>query len=348
MKVALLSMYSFDEVRGGTELFTEHLRKAFRDVHVITYSSSSNGKGVDLTRLNLEEARKGAAICRHFRRLHRQNDYDLVIANSTAGWYLGMSRVDVPMMNVYHFTMRGLADQVLKGTPGYLPSKYVSSVFEKLASVGKSSVAVSAKVSRELWSMYRIRSRVIEHGVDMETFRPIPRDEARESIGLDEDGPVGLFVGRADATKRFDILQEVARRRPGIRFLCVTPSGVEGGDIVVHRNVPNEMMPLYYSSADFLLFPSPYESVGYVGLEAMACDLPVVASRTGVFEGLDEESVGRIVPSWEPTEYLEAIGHVLCHTPHPRKVVEERFSMERFLADYQAAARAMAKGRGGG
>ena len=49
MKVALLSMYSFNEVRGGTELFTEHLREAFQDVEVITYSSSSNGRGIDLS-----------------------------------------------------------------------------------------------------------------------------------------------------------------------------------------------------------------------------------------------------------------------------------------------------------
>lgn len=338
MKVALLSMYSFNEVRGGTELFTEHLREAFQDVEVITYSSSSNGRGIDLTRFNLEEARKGASICRRFRQLHRRDDFDVVIANSTAGWCLGMSNIDVPMLNVFHFTMRGLADQVLRGTPGYLPSKYVSSIFEKLASIGKSSVAVSAKVSRELWSLYRIRSRVIEHGVDMERFRPLPRDEAREELGLEAKGPICLFVGRADATKGFDIVREAARTRSDVRFLCVTPSQVDDDRLIVHRNVPNERMPWYYSAADVLLFPSRYESVGYVGLEAMACDLPVVAARTGVFEDLDEEDIGRIVPSWKTSEYLDAIDDVLSHSFHPRRMVERRYSMDRFLADYRKAA----------
>lgn len=337
MKVALLSMYSFDEVQGGTELFTEHLRGAFQDADVITYSSS-NGRGPDLTRFNLEEARKGAAICRRFRQLHRQDNYDVAIASSTAGWCLGMSNIDVPMLNVFHFTMRGLADQVLRGTPGYLPSKYVSSVFEKLASVGKSSIAVSAKVSRELWSLYRIRSRVIEHGVDMERFRPLPRERAREELGIEADGPICLFVGRADATKGFDIVREAARERPDIRFLCVTSSQLNDDRLIVRRSVPNERMPLYYSAADVLLFPSRYESVGYVGLEAMACDLPVVVSRTGVFEDLEEDRIGRIITSWNASEYVEAIDEVLSGSFHPRHVVEKRYSMERFLDDYRSAA----------
>lgn len=337
MKVALLSMYSFDEVQGGTELFTEHLRGAFQDVDVITYSSS-NGRGPDLTRFNLEEARKGAAICRRFRQLHRRDNYDVAIASATAGWCLGMSNIDVPMLNVFHFTMRGLADQVLRGTPGYLPSKYVSSVFEKLASVGKSSIAVSAKVSRELWSLYRIRSRVIEHGVDMERFRPLPRERAREDLGIEADGPICLFVGRADATKGFDIVREAARERPDIQFLCVTSSRLDDDGLIVRRSVPNERMPLYYSAADVLLFPSRYESVGYAGLEAMACDLPVVVSRTGVFEDLEEGRIGRIVRSWNAPEYVEAIDEVLSSSFHPRHVVEKRYSMERFLDDYRSAA----------
>ncbi len=346
MKVALLSMYSFDEVRGGTELFTEHLRRAFSDVRVITYSSSVDGERFDLSRLSLEEARKGAAISRRFRQLSRREDFDLVIANSTSGWCLGMSRIDVPMMNVFHFTLRGLADQVLRGTSGYLPSKYVSSVFEKLASIGKKNVAVSAKVARELWSLYRIRSTVIELGVDMERFRPMPKERSRELIGLDTDKPVGLFVGRADDTKGFDILKEVQRRRPDIQFLCVTPSEIDDEGLIVHRNVANERMPLYYSSADLLLFPSRYESVGYTGLEAMACDLPVVASRTGVFEDLEEGGIGRIVPSWKAPDYVNAVDDVLSRPFHPRRAIGGRYSMERFLRDYRAAAEEAVSGAG--
>lgn len=334
----MLSMYSFDELRGGTELFTEHLRSAFDDARLITYSSTNDQHRLDLTRLGLEEARKGVAISRHLERLHCTERFDLVISNSTSGWCLGLGPLDVPMINVFHFTLRGLAGQVLRGTPGYLPSMYISSVFEKLASIRKTNVAVSSKVARELWSLYRIRSRVIEHGVDMERFRPLPKKRSREMIGLDVDGPVGLFVGRADRTKGFDILDVVRKKMPGVRFVCVTSSNVNTDGLIVHRSVPNERMPLYYSAADFLLFPSRYESVGYAGLEAMSCDIPVVTSRTGIFEDMDEDGIGRIVPTWEPSDYVKAVDDVLSRPFHPRMAIGERYSMKRFLDDYRSAA----------
>lgn len=340
MRVALLSMYRLEEVRGGTEVFVEHLRRAFPELDVITYSSLKRERGLDLTRLNLEEARKGLAISREFLARHRREGYDLVIANSTAGWALGAARPDLPMMNVYHFTLKGLAEGTLRGTPGYLPSRYLSSWFEVAAAWGKRCVAVSPKIARELHGMYGISSRVIENGVPMDLFRPLPRDRAREALGLEGEGEVALFVGRADHTKGFEVVREAARRRPGLRVMCVSPSAIDDQRLIVHRNVPHERMPLYYSAADVLLFPSRYESVGYTALEAMACDLPVVASRTGVFEDLPGDGVGRVVANGEADDYLRALDEVLSGPAlHPREAVRERFSMERFAEEYRAAAR---------
>jgi glycosyltransferase involved in cell wall biosynthesis len=45
------------------------------------------------------------------------------------------------------------------------------------------------------------------------------------------------------------------------------------------RRVAENQMPLLYNSCDVLLFPSLYEGYGWPPLEAMACGLPVVASR---------------------------------------------------------------------
>ena len=38
-------------------------------------------------------------------------------------------------------------------------------------------------------------------------------------------------------------------------------------------------MPQFYNSCDILLFPTHHESLGLVGLEAMACNKPVVGSN---------------------------------------------------------------------
>jgi glycosyltransferase involved in cell wall biosynthesis len=42
-------------------------------------------------------------------------------------------------------------------------------------------------------------------------------------------------------------------------------------------------MPVLYSACDFVLAPSEYEGCSLVPLEAMACNVPIITSRTGIF-----------------------------------------------------------------
>jgi glycosyltransferase involved in cell wall biosynthesis len=339
MRVAVLSFHSFDYIKGGTELFTEHLRSAFPDLTLITYKDAARSSLPRLDRFNLQEPRMGLAIGRRFREMLKQEDFDLAICNSTAGWWLSVLPPDIPMLNVFHYTMKGLARETLGGTSGYLPSRYFLPLFERLTAYAKTDVAVSHKVHRELEAEYGIGSHVIENGVPLDRFSPIDKEQAREELGIEEDGPLALFVGRADHTKGFDIVQEVARRRPGLRILCVTSSNVEEKGLIVHRNVPNERMPLYYSAADLLLFPSRYESFGYAPLEAMACGLPVVASRTGIFEDLRDERVGKLVADGRAESFADAVDEVLRGKYEPRAAISERYSLERFAREYREVAR---------
>lgn len=339
MKVALLSFYSFDQVKGGTELFSEHLRRAFPDLDVVTYHDVAHSGLPNLDRLNLQQPRMGFSLSRHFRLNMDPDDYDLVVCNSTAGWGLSVRPPPVPMMNVFHYTSIGLSEGTLHGTPGYLPSRYMTPLFEKVAARGKENIAVSSKVFRELAQNYHIRSRVIENGVDLERFRPLPQADCRERLGIDHDGPLAIFVGRPDHTKGFNLVQEIAARRDDLKVLCVTAGRAGGRNLIIRCNVANELMPVYYCAADLMLFPSRYESFGFAPLEAMACDVPLVASRTGLLEDLHDDRVGVVVKDHDVKTYLDAIDRVLAHRPRPRSLVGERYSLERFARDYREAAK---------
>jgi glycosyltransferase involved in cell wall biosynthesis len=340
MRVAILSMYDFSEVRGGTELFVRYLQRVFRDSVNITYSKSrSEFLRTDLNRLSLEPLKRGIAISRKFAKMHREEDFDLVLCNDVTGLGLKLLEPSVPAIQVFHYTYKGFSAGTMLDKPGFFVSHRFLPLLERLTANGKRVVTVSHKARRELESLYGMEAQVIENGIDFEEFSPMPKDEARARLGLKEGGPVGLFVGRADHTKGFDVVQALARTRQDIRILCVTSSAPQDKDLMLARNVPNEMMPVYYSAADFLIFPSRYESAGYAVIEALACNLPVVANRTGLLEDMPEEDVGQLVDAVSVEAFSKGIDALLHQGPmNTRARAQERFSLERFARDYTCLA----------
>ncbi|BBL81179.1 glycosyl transferase family 1 [Rubrobacter xylanophilus] len=139
------------------------------------------------------------------------------------------------------------------------------------------------------------RVRVIHNGLDHGLYRPVrgPRPLAN---------PYVLFVGAEHPRKNLKTLLGAFaalkrdRRFRRLKLLKVGDAGnpeahfrrpVEKeirrlglrGEVVFAGRVPQELMPLYYSHAECLAFPSLYEGFGLPPLEAMACGCPVVASN---------------------------------------------------------------------
>jgi glycosyltransferase involved in cell wall biosynthesis len=186
---------------------------------------------------------------------------------------------------------------------------------------------------------YGLTARVIENAVPLESFKPLPRRDCREQLGIEWDGPIGIFVGRTDSTKGFDVIRTLAKRRKDIRILCVTGSEYQDENMIIAKRIPNENMPVYYSAADFLLFPSRYESASYTTIEALACDLPVITYRTGLFEDIEEYEVGRILENVDAEAFSKAIDDVLANSRiHTRDLAERRYSMDRFIREYRELA----------
>jgi glycosyltransferase involved in cell wall biosynthesis len=108
---------------------------------------------------------------------------------------------------------------------------------------------------------------VLPCGVDLDRFTPIPRTEARERLGLAPDEPCLLFpADPARAVKRSDRAQEVAGETRLLTLGRVHPFEV----------------PLYVNAANAVLVTSAHEGFGLAVLEALACDVPVLATPVGV------------------------------------------------------------------
>lgn len=52
-------------------------------------------------------------------------------------------------------------------------------------------------------------------------------------------------------------------------------------DIITPGFISDKELPLFYNAAEIFVIPSFYEGFGLIGLEALACDLPVIASNQG-------------------------------------------------------------------
>jgi teichuronic acid biosynthesis glycosyltransferase TuaC len=146
----------------------------------------------------------------------------------------------------------------------------------------------SAELARELpGAAARRRAQVLPCGVDLERFRPIPRAQARAELGLDPRRPHLLFAADpARPDKRYD------------RALALADALAPAHDVqlLTLGGVPPERVPLWVNAANAVLVPSEREGFGLAALEALACDVPVLATPVGVhpqaLAGLDGAHCG--------------------------------------------------------
>jgi glycosyltransferase involved in cell wall biosynthesis len=188
---------------------------------------------------------------------------------------------------------------------------------------------VSEALSRSVpgWA-HRSEVAVLPCGVDMRRFKPLPRAEARSELGLPADRPVLLFPSDpARPEKRHDLARAVA------------------GDVelLVLRDVEPERVPLWVNAANAVLVPSDREGFGLAVLEALACDVPVLATPVGIAPDVLQGVAGGYCGPFELAAWRAALApHVAA--PDPRIAGRSRaepFSADRMAERVVAAWRAL-------
>jgi glycosyltransferase involved in cell wall biosynthesis len=164
---------------------------------------------------------------------------------------------------------------------------------------------VSSSLAHELpLSRVRRRAQVLPCGVDVERFRPIPRGQARSELGLEPGRPYLLFpADPSRPEKRHDRALALAKET--------------GAELLTLGGVDPLRVPLLVNAANAVLVPSEREGFGLAVLEALACDVPVLATPVGVHaEALDGVEGGLCAP-FEPVAWRAALEPHL-NAPDPR------------------------------
>lgn len=202
------------------------------------------------------------------------------------------------------------------------------------------------------------RVEVVAPGVDLTTFRPIDRAEARTKIGAGA-GPLLLFVGRLERLKGVDIAIRAlamlrARGYADARLLVLGEDSRDADESEKERlkrvastagvrdaiefvgSVAHHELPYFYAAADVCVMPSYSESFGLVGLEAQACGCPVVASDVSGLRSVVREGVtGFLIARHDPADYAERIERLLADPELARQMgrrgqlLAQRFSWSR-------------------
>jgi teichuronic acid biosynthesis glycosyltransferase TuaC len=180
------------------------------------------------------------------------------------------------------------------------------------------------------------RVAVLPCGVDLGRFRPLPRAEARAELGLDPDGHYLLFpADPSRPEKRHDLALALTRALDqDVRLLTL-------GDIAPSK------VPLWVNSANAVLVPSDREGFGLAVLEALACDVPVLATPVGVAPEALKGIPGTYCGPFDLDAWREALApHLDTEDPRvPGRARADAFSSDRMAARLLEAWRSLAPDR---
>lgn len=142
---------------------------------------------------------------------------------------------------------------------------------------------------------YGVSAAVLPNGVDVEGFKPVPREDARDDLGLPLSAKLVVSAGGLLSFKGYDYLIRAFARvlvsipdarlvllgdGPEMKHLRRVARDAGARDNVQFEGwVPSERMHSYFSASDLFVHPSTSEGFPNVVLEAMASGLPIVMAN---------------------------------------------------------------------
>lgn len=289
--------------RGGAQTFAVNLLRNIDRSHFqidfIVEEDPSNGYHGDMVSLGskiwLAPRFKGhnyISYIKAYRKVFEAGNYDIIHGNvsSTASIYLKLAK-EMGIKTILHSHSSG----------------YRGNIIERII---KKCFSITAKKYADLWfacsesAAYRLfgknalsspKYHTIKNGIDVETFKYNAeiRKKIREKLCICETtrviGNVGSFTEAKNHKMILDVFSQVIKILPDCKLILCGAGSLENSiihkakelgiieKIVMTGNVPN--VNEYLMAMDVFLFPSLFEGLGIVAIEAQASGLYCICSN---------------------------------------------------------------------
>ncbi len=329
MKVALLTREFPPEVYGGAGVHVEYLSRELArliEISVFCFGQARQSELVAASYLPWEEIpahRHGSALRTMSVGLRMAADVEGVDLLHSHTWYANFGgHLAKLLYDIPHVVTTHSLEPLRPWKAEQLGAGYALSSFCEQTAIAAADavIAVSESTRRDVLQAYPSvapeRVHVIHNGIDPDEYQPDPRTDVLDRLGVDRNRPYIMFVGRITHQKGIVHLLDAAEwLDPQVQLvLCAgtpdTPQlGSEtrdrvgqlqaqrGGVFWIEQILPRPQIVQLLSHAAVFVCPSVYEPFGLINVEAMACQLPVVASATGgIPEIVVDGQTGYLIP----------------------------------------------------
>jgi glycosyltransferase involved in cell wall biosynthesis len=340
-------------------------RRRFRPLVVVAKSGGELGEAVEACDVEMVELALGESLfSRDFARCVRETaalfanrGVDVVQCFQWRPALIGVSAA--------HLARRG---RIVAGRRSVPVERGLRGILDDLVVQLADRIVVNAEALRPR-GRAGARTEVIPSGVDTERFRARPgeRAAAKAALGVPAGVPLVGTVGRLEGRKGTDTLIEAARglAERGIADwrLAIAGEGPLRGDLtalaerlgvrdrVLFVGARSDVREIL-AALDVFVLPSRTEGMSNALLEAMAMELPVVATAVGGNpEVVTADVAGVLVPAEDPPGMAGAVAALLQAPDRAarlaragRQRVEERYGSRAMVRRLEAVYEAVASG----
>ena len=146
-------------------------------------------------------------------------------------------------------------------------------------------------------------AHIIPGGINMDLFQPRDKQDCRARLGMPADKQLVLWAGERRGEKRYGLASAA---------MSILQERMPDAELVPLSGMPHVTVPDYMNACDALVLTSEAEGSPNVVKEAMACNVPVVATDVGDVREIISHTAGCYLCKMEPADIARKLQAALA------------------------------------